>query len=115
VPFWTYFPVQESADDLRAYLDRTTYDEIDVMLFSHGVESRGLATAEAWQGLAGRALRRGRLLGVDASAFPADFPAFVRYSRELRSLPDVDVVGPPLLVGDALAGLAADPRVVVGQ
>lgn len=115
VPFWTYFPVQESADALRAYLDRTTYDEIDVMLFSHGVESRGLATAEAWQRLADRARRRGRLLGVDASAFPADFPTFVRYSRELRSLPEVDAVGPPMSVSDALAGLAADPRVAVAQ
>ncbi|HEY3529677.1 MAG TPA: hypothetical protein VGK78_11040 [Nocardioides sp.] len=113
VPFWTFFPVQPAAADLAAYLGTTAYDDIDVMLFSHGVESRGLADAATWQRLAGRARIRGRLLGVDARAFPADFPVFVRYARALRSLPEGAATWLPMTVDAALAGLATDPRITV--
>jgi hypothetical protein len=115
VPFWTFFPVRSAADDLAAHLDTSAYDDIDIMLFSHGVESRGLADAATWQRLADRARRRGRLLGVDARAFPADFPVFVRYAKELRSLPDAAPAWLPMTVEDALAGLASDPRIAVDR
>jgi hypothetical protein len=113
VPFWTFFPVQSAAADLSAYLDGTSYDEIDIMLFSHGARSRGLADATTWQRLADRAVRRGRLLGTDPSSFPADFPVFVRYSRELRRLPEVAHHWTPLPVDHALAGLVTRPGVTV--
>jgi hypothetical protein len=113
VPFWTFFPVQSAAADLAAYLDTRSYDDIDIMLFSHGVRSRGLADAQTWQQLADRARRRGRLLGVDPSAFPADFPTFVRYSRALGSLPPAAHAWKQLPVERALGGLAAGPRVTV--
>lgn len=113
VPFWTFFPVQRAAADLATYLDTRSYDDIDIMLFSHGVRSRGLADARTWQQLAERAGRRGRLLGVDPSAFPADFSTFVRYSRALESLPPAAHPWERLAVDRALAGLAADPRITV--
>jgi hypothetical protein len=105
VPFWTFFPVQHAARDLEAYLTRTSYDEVDVLLFSHGVRSRGLADARSWQRVADGARRRGRLLGVDARAFPADFAVFARYASALRSLPDDGPPWSPLPVDEALAGL----------
>jgi hypothetical protein len=105
VPFWTFFPVRSAARDLSDYLASTSYDDVDVMLFNHGVESRGLADAQTWQRIAGRAHRRGRLLGVDPRAFPADFAAFARYTSALRSLPDAGLPWSPLAVEDALAGL----------
>ncbi|MDQ4051177.1 MAG: hypothetical protein M3237_00555 [Actinomycetota bacterium] len=113
VPFWTFFPVRRAADDLAAYLDHTAYDDIDVMLFSHGVGSRGLVDAETWREHAGRARRRGRLLGVDAADFPADFTVFARYARALRSLPDAARPWQPMPVDEALAGLADAARVTV--
>jgi hypothetical protein len=113
VPFWTFFPVQEAADDLAAYLDAVTYDEIDLMLFSHGVDSRGLTGAHTWQQLADRARRRGRLLGTDAREFPADFPVFVRYTKAIRSLPDATMSWRPLSVTDALSGLTEDSRLTL--
>jgi hypothetical protein len=113
VPFWTFFPVCSAAADLAAYLDSAAYDDVDVMLFSHGVHSRGLAEARTWQQLADRARRHGRLLGTDSSAFPADFPVFVRYTRALRSLPDAVTPWRPLSVADAITGVAADPRLTV--
>lgn len=113
VPFWTFFPVQDAAQDLSDYLRRSPYDEVDVMLFSHGAVSRGLADATTWQRIAEQARRRGRLLGVDAKAFPADFAVFARYDSALRSLPEADLPRPPLDLPDALAGLSASHRISV--
>ncbi|MBO0845288.1 MAG: hypothetical protein J2P22_07745 [Nocardioides sp.] len=115
VPFWTFFPVRQAADDLAAYLDTRTYDDIGVMLFNHGVGSRGLADARTWQQLAGRARRSGQLLGVDPAVFPADFPAFVRYHRALRSLPPAARPWEQMTIDQALNGLAADARVSVDR
>jgi hypothetical protein len=107
VPFWTFFPVRSALEDLAEHLERTAYDDIDIMLFSHGARSRGLADAEAWQHLADRARRHGRLLGTDPAAFPDDFSVFVRYTQGLRSLPRVGGLWPTMPVEEALAGLAA--------
>jgi hypothetical protein len=113
VPFWTFFPVRSGAADLAAYLDATTYDDIDIMLFSHGAHSRGLTYAQTWQQLADRARRQGRLLATDPSAFPTDFPVFVRYTRALRTLPDAVTPWRPMPVADAITGLTADARLTV--
>ena len=111
VPFWTFFPVRTAAEDLAHYLDRAAYDEIDVMLFSHGTRSRGLADIPTWQELAGRAGVRGRLLGVDHDAFPADFTTFARYAGALRRLPEAARPFSAMPVDDALRGLSTDDRV----
>ncbi len=114
MPFRTFFPVRTAAEALAAYLDEADpYDEIDVLLFNHGVTSRGLAGPQIWRQLTGRARRRERLLGVDESAFPADFAAFARYGPALRSLPSATRPWSPLPVTTALAGLAAHPAVTV--
>src|SRR4051794_39442581 len=55
VPFWTFFPVSRAAMDLADYLDRSSYQDIDIMLFNHGADSRGLADVRTWQRLADRA------------------------------------------------------------
>jgi hypothetical protein len=83
------------------------------MLFSHGAHSRGLVDARTWQQLADRARCQGRLLGTDPSAFPTDFPVFVRYTRALRSVPDAVTPGRPMPVADAITGLTADGRLTV--
>jgi hypothetical protein len=113
VPYWTFFPVRAAAADLADYLDRTTYDRIDIMLFSHGTRSRGLAEASTWQDLADHARQLGRLLAVDVEKFPDDFPVFVRYAQALRSLPPARHPHQPVPVSDALAGLARDRRLTV--
>jgi hypothetical protein len=113
VPFWTFFPVRSAAADLDDYLDRATYDDIDIMLFSHGIHSRGLADAATWQRLAGRARFRGRLLGTDSATFPADFTVFVRYTKALGSLPSEGGRWRAMTVEEALAGLSADRRIRV--
>ena len=57
------------------------------MLFSHGVDSVGLAPIERWRTILRRARKRGSFVGVDEQRFPRDFAAFVRYHTDLKKLP----------------------------
>lgn len=51
-------------------------------LFSHGVESAGLAEPDRWRSVLQRAEHRGEFLGVDPAEFPVDFGSYVRYNTE---------------------------------
>ena len=85
IPFWMVFNMEPSARSLQAYLEqRAAFDDIGIMLFSHGVESAGLASIARWMGLANKARLKGSLVGVDAKAYPRDFGVFVRYSYAVR-------------------------------
>ncbi|WP_406690842.1 hypothetical protein REH65_00995 [Saccharopolyspora sp. ID03-671] len=83
VPFWLAFNAGHSPEALREHLDAVGYDEIRMMLFSHGTESIGLAPMQTWQDLVGRARRFGTVLGADPQAYPRDFAGLVRAHREL--------------------------------
>jgi hypothetical protein len=85
IPFWMVFNTEGSLRSINAYLDgRAAFDEIFMMLFSHGVDSVGLPTIAQWRRVLGRARTQGRFLGVDERAFPRDFAVFVRYYYDLR-------------------------------
>ncbi|MGQ0751734.1 MAG: hypothetical protein ACT4PS_14465 [Betaproteobacteria bacterium] len=84
VPYWMFFNSEQSAAMLGHYLDeRPGFAEIYAMLFSHGVESVGVAPIDTWRDLLRRATRRGRFVGVDESAYPRDFAVYTRYHSDL--------------------------------
>lgn len=83
VPYWMVFNKQPSKRRLANYLDeRPAFDEIGMMLFSHGTDSIGLVPIEEWKQQLKRARRRGFFIGVDEEAYPRDFASFVRYHTE---------------------------------
>ncbi len=85
VPFWMTFNKEPSAENLERYLDQSEpYDEIYMMLFSHGVESVGLVPIERWRAILSRACKRGEFIGVDEEAYPRDFATFVNYYTDLK-------------------------------
>lgn len=87
VPYWAKFAVEPSAEKLEEYLNSVNpYDEINIMLFSHGTESAGLAPVARWRSILERASTRGRLIGVDEEKFPRDFGSFIRYHEELKEI-----------------------------
>jgi len=89
VPYWSFFAVEAAAARLEAYLDGVEpYDDIDLMLFSHGIDSIGLAPIERWQAILARARRHGSFLGVDERAFPRDFATFVYYHDAIQKIPE---------------------------
>jgi hypothetical protein len=88
VPFWMVFNTESSADRLERYLEvADPYDFIHLMLFSHGVDSVGLAPIERWRSEVRRARKHGGFVGVDERRFPRDFATFVRYHTDLKKIP----------------------------
>lgn len=83
-PFWMVFNKEPSRRALQAYLDQSeTFEEIFMMLFSHGVDSIGLPSIEQWREPLRRARLKGAFLGVDERVFPRDFAVFTRYYFDL--------------------------------
>jgi hypothetical protein len=80
------FNVEPSAAAVERYLTSTEppFDELGLMLFSHGVESAGLAPIERWRSILRRGRRAGQFIGVDERAYPRDFAVFARYHTELK-------------------------------
>jgi hypothetical protein len=88
VPFWLKFNMEPSREWIMNYLQRAEpYDDIRLMLFSHGVEAVGLPTIEEWREVLSFARKTGSFVGVDEDAFPMDFATFVRYQTELKNVP----------------------------
>jgi hypothetical protein len=78
------FNKQPSAGALKDYLeDRPGFDEIDLMLFSHGVNSIGLVSIDEWRRIIAAGAKRNSFIGVDEDAYPRDFAIFVRYHEDL--------------------------------
>jgi hypothetical protein len=84
-PFWMVFNKEPSLRALQSYLDQSeSFDEIYMMLFSHGVDSVGLPSIQQWREPLRRARIQGAFLGVDERAFPRDFAVFIRYYFDVR-------------------------------
>jgi hypothetical protein len=114
VPFWLEFGVEPAAAKLEAYLDGAApFDEILLTAFPHGIESIGLADGGRWEALVARARLDGRLVGIDARAYPRDLAAYLRFGTELAELPrSRGGERAPLTLADAERFLRADPRVI---
>ena len=85
IPYWMTFNVQPDLEKLQDYLNSTIpYDEIYMMLFSHGTDSVGLASIEEWRTALKQAKQRGEFVGVDETAYPRDFASMINYHNELK-------------------------------
>lgn len=85
VPFWLKFTKGPSYEKIMQYLnERDAFDEIFMMLFSHGIESEGLVPIEKWKEVLARARKRGEFMGVSEENYPSDFGSFVRYHTEFK-------------------------------
>ncbi len=85
VPFWLKFNMDPSADWLEEYLNSTDpYDEIFMMLFSHGVDAVGLAGIERWQKVLEKAREKHDFIGVDLDNYPRDLGSMIKYNTEFK-------------------------------
>jgi hypothetical protein len=101
VPYWMVFNTEPSRQSLLSYLDATDpYDEIRLMLFSHGVDSVGLASIDRWREALSRAGKIGEFAGVDTRAFPRDFACLARAHRELSRIRKRYPMPAPLSLAD---------------
>jgi len=107
LPFWLVFNVEPSAQALRRFLDQEPpFDEIDLMLFSHGTKGIGVASIDRWRELVSRG-GKGRFLGVDEDLYPRDFATLIRYHQDLTRIGPVEGMPSPLALNrfEALATL----------
>lgn len=96
VPFWMKFNMEPSAEALEQYIDsRAAFDEINLMLFTNGVEAVGYPPIERWQNILDRGRRSGRFIGVDEELHPRDFGSLARYHTDMKKLaPRYPMPGP---------------------
>lgn len=107
VPYWTAFNTQSDADYLESYLDDTQpYDEIRTTLFSHGVESAGLASIDRWQDVLSRARNCHGFVGVETDEYPYDVETHVRYHADLPAEIGARHSHPPPMAFDRFESVA---------
>jgi len=87
IPLWMKFNMEPSLKFVEDYLDNAEpYEEIRMMLFSHGVDAVGLPPIERWRAVLDRARNHGSFVGVDQRRFPRDYATFVRYHAEMKKI-----------------------------
>lgn len=92
VPYWTFFGVESAREAVLRHVETANqrgdpYRDVDVLVFPHGVASRGIARPEAWAELSAYIDGRVRLLAGTRERWPTHFDALARYGPALRSLP----------------------------
>jgi hypothetical protein len=96
-PFWMVFNTEGSLRAIEQFLEQRPFDEIYMMLFSHGVESIGLPSISRWRRVIEHAGRHGDFVGMDPGAFPRDFAVFMRYYDALLNEIGARYPRPPTL------------------
>jgi hypothetical protein len=85
IPFWMKFNMEPSLEWIEHYLSTSdAYDEIFLMLFSHGVNCVGLPTIDRWREVFKFARKRGEFVGVEEDKFPRNFATLIRYYTDLK-------------------------------
>lgn len=111
VPYWMTLNSRSDARALEAYLEREPYDEIRMMLISHGLDSAGMAPIERWRSVLQEARSEGAFVGVDPRKYPIDLRTNVRYRDALaETVSERHPLPSPLSLGRFDTVLDALPR-----
>ena len=60
------------------------YNEIYMMILSHGKTLGGVASITQWQSILSRAGNKGQFIGMDLKKYPVDFGIYTRYTKALE-------------------------------
>ena len=86
VPFWSAFNTRPDAEIVESYLAAADpYDDVRMNLFSHGIESAGIASIDRWREVLDHARDRRGFVGVDPSAYPHDVEVQLRYHADIEA------------------------------
>ncbi len=85
VPYWLFFNSEEAAHMIEKYLnDAGTYNEIYMMILSHGKTLGGVTGIHHWENILSRAGKTGQFVGMDKNKYPVDFGVFTKYTKALQ-------------------------------
>lgn len=97
IPYWLFFNVDAAADKLEKYLQGTApFEEIFMMILSHGNNSIGLTPISRWRSIMSQARKKSEFIGMDPDKYPLDFGVYARYSPELEEKVNDSPALPPL-------------------
>lgn len=109
VPYWTAFNTRPDVEFLESYLEESDpYDEIRTTLFSHGMESAGLASIAEWRDVLSNARDEYGFVGVDTEEFPYDVETQVRYHADLPEEIDARYAHPPSMAFDRFESITEE-------
>jgi hypothetical protein len=87
VPLWLTFGTEPSLETFAKYLaNGSTFDEVAITLFAHGVRSAGYAAADRWLQVARDHGAEATFAGVDPHRWPSDFATLATYGEALHRL-----------------------------
>ncbi|MBR9998947.1 MAG: hypothetical protein KFF73_08250 [Cyclobacteriaceae bacterium] len=87
IPFWLFFNTNPAAQSIENYLNETDpYDEILMMILSHGHESVGGVGIERWRSILSAARKKGLFVGVDSKSYPLDLGIYAHFKTDLKKL-----------------------------
>jgi hypothetical protein len=120
VPYWMFFNKEPSLKAITEFLaKRAPFDDIYMTLFSHGVDSVGLASIEQWKEILAKARRKGEFVGVDEQAYPRDFAVLPLFQHQLiKQVPARYPLPPPVApatVESFIHGLPRSSRVKIAE
>lgn len=106
IPFWLMSSNEPSANNLQRFLEKQPpFNHIDLLLFSHGTESIGMASVARWQQLLDYAKQEGVFVGVDTERYPHDFAAVARFDSALQQRALLQPTPPPLALDRFVSGV----------
>lgn len=95
IPFWLYFIVNDAAEDIENYLDNSgEFEEIYMMILSHGKYSKGSTPMSRWKAIMNRAKVKGDFIGTSPKEYPVDMAVYARYSKDLEKIVSKDLSKP---------------------
>jgi len=85
IPYWLFFNVNFAAEDLETYLQYSeNFEEIYMMILSHGKNSAGSTPISRWEEILQKAKKKGEFIGTNPKEYPVDLAVYARYSKDLK-------------------------------
>lgn len=85
IPYWLFFNVEPAADMLENYLQNSSeFDEIFMMILSHGKNSLDHTTIDRWRSIMEKARQKHDFIGMEPEKYPLDLAIYARYSPDLQ-------------------------------
>lgn len=87
IPYWLFFNVESAAEDLEIFVNNSEkFEEIYMMILSHGKKSIGYTPASHWESIMEKATNKHSFIGTNPEKYPVDLAFYSRYEKKLEKL-----------------------------
>lgn len=87
IPYWLFFNVESATNDLENFISHSRdFEEIYMMILSHGKKSVGYTPASRYKTIMEKATKHHAFVGTDPEKYPVDLAFYSRYDKRLEEL-----------------------------